>query len=59
MTNNTNDKDKELEEFKKELEIQKQKVYKKIDPILQLYHEGGINKKELVEKLAEAFYSLE
>lgn len=59
MANNTNDKDKELEGFKKELEIQKQKVYEKIDPILQLYHEGEINKKELVEKLAEAFYSLE
>lgn len=41
------------------LELQEKKVYEKIDPILQLYDEGNITRIEFVEKLAEAFYSLE
>ena len=52
-------KEKSLEEFQMDLELQKKRVGEKIDPILQSYYEFKINKKELIEKLAEAFYSLE
>lgn len=51
--------EEDIEEFKKDLQSQKKKVYEKIDPILQLYNEGSITKIEFVEKLAEAFYLLE
>lgn len=50
---------KDIEEFKKDLQSQKKKVDEKINPILQSYDEGKITKKELVEKLADAFYKLE
>ena len=50
---------KDIEEFKKDLQSQKKKVDEKINPILQLYDEWKITKKELVEKLADAFYKLE
>jgi len=49
----------DIEEFKKNLESQKKKVDEKIDPILQSYNKQEINKKELVEKLSDAFYKLE
>jgi len=49
----------DIEEFKKNLQSQKKKVDEKINPILQLYYKGEITKKELVEKLADAFYILE
>ena len=52
-------KNKNLEEFERDLELQKKRVNEKINPILQLYDKGEIDKKEFVEKLAEAFYSLE
>lgn len=52
-------KDEELEQFKRNLAEQKRKVDEKIDPIKQLYDEGKITKRELVEKLADAFHELE
>ena len=52
-------KNKNLEEFERDLVLQKKRVDEKINPILQLYDKGEIDKKKLVEKLAEAFYSLE
>ena len=54
----TNESDND-EDFARKLALQEDKVYKKINPILQLYDEDKITKKELVERLAEAFYSLE
>lgn len=48
-----------MEKEENHLELQEKKVYEKINPILQLYDEGKIKKIELVEKLIEAFYSLE
>ena len=59
MPNGINKNNKELEEFKNDLEAQKKRVYEKIDPILQLFDNGKITKKELIDRLAEAFYSLE
>lgn len=50
---------KELDEFKNNIELQEKMVYEKIDPILKLYDEDRITRKEFVEKLAEAFYDLE
>lgn len=50
---------KELDEFKNNIELQEKMVYEKIDPILKLYDEDKITRKEFVEKLAEAFYDLE
>lgn len=47
------------EDFVRALALHEENVYKKIDPILQLYKEDKITKKELIERLAEAFYSLE
>ena len=47
------------EDFARALVLQEENVYKKINPILQLYKEDKITKKELVERLAEAFYNLE
>ena len=49
----------DIEEFKKNLQFQKMKVDEKINPILQSFEKGEINLKELVEKLADAFYKLE
>lgn len=51
--------EKELEEFKKTIELQKKRVEEKINPILQLYYQDKITQAELVDKLAEAFHSLE
>ncbi len=48
---------KELEEFKKDLELQEKRVHEKIDPILKL--RDKLTEKELVDKLSEAFYELE
>lgn len=44
---------------KNRIELQKKRVYEKIDPILKLYDEGELTKIELVEKLIESFYQLE
>ena len=49
----------DIEELKKNLESQKKEVDEKINPILQSYNKGDIDKKELVEKLSDAFYKLE
>lgn len=49
----------ELEEFKNDLENQEKRVNEKINPILELYNQGKIKRKEAVEKLSEAFYGLE
>ena len=49
----------DIEEFKKNLQSQKKKVDEKINPILQSYDKGEITKKDLVEKLSDAFYRLE
>lgn len=51
--------DEEFEQFKIKLAEQKKKVDEKIDPIKQLYNEGKITKRELVERLADAFHELE
>ncbi len=42
-----------------DIEQQKKRVYEKISPILNLYDEGELTQIELVNKLIEAFYSLE
>lgn len=44
---------------KDNIELQKKRVYGRINPILKLYDEGLLTKIELVEKLIEAFYCLE
>jgi len=49
----------DIEEFKKNLESQKRKVDEKINPILRSYDKQEINKKQLVEKLSDAFYELD
>ena len=49
----------DIEEFKKNLQSQKKKVDETINPILQSYAKGEITKKDLVEKLSDAFYRLE
>lgn len=51
--------DKELKKFKDDIEKQEKRVYKKINPILELYDHGKIRRKELIEKLSEAFYELD
>lgn len=51
------EKEEKIEESN--IELQEKKVYEKIDPILQLYNEGNITRTEFVEKLIDAFYSLE
>jgi hypothetical protein len=51
--------DEELEKFKNDITAQEKRVNEKINPILELYDQGKIKRKELVEKLSEAFYSLE
>lgn len=56
MTKFTNE---DLKEFRDDLEKQEKRVYKKIGPILDLYYKGKIKKRELIEKLSEAFHSLE
>lgn len=52
-------KDEELEQFKRRIAEQKQRVDEKIGPIKQLYEDGKITKMEFVEKLADAFHELE
>lgn len=49
----------ELKEFKNDIETQEKRVHERINPILELYDRGKIKRKELVEKLSEAFYNLE
>lgn len=49
----------DIEELKKNLESQEKRVYEKINPILQSYNKDEITKKELIEKLSDAFYKLE
>ena len=49
----------DMEEFERNLQDQKNKVDEKINPILQSYKRGEIDKKELVEKLSDTFYALE
>lgn len=56
LEESTND---DLKEFRDDLEKQEKIVNKKIGPILDLYNQGKIKKRELIEKLSEAFYSLE
>lgn len=51
--------DKERTKFINDLETQKKRVYEKINPILKLYDNGKIKRKELIEKLSEAFYDLD
>lgn len=50
---------KELKKFDNDLKTQEKEVYEKIDPILKLYDNGKIKKRELIEKLSEAFHDLE
>ena len=52
-------KDEEFELFKRNIAEQKKRVDGKIDPIKQSYNEGKITKRELVEKLADAFHELD
>lgn len=52
-------KDEEFEQFKRNIAEQKKRVDGKIDPIKQSYNEGKITKRELVEKLADAFHELD
>lgn len=49
----------ELKELTDNLEMQKKKVDEKIGPILELCDQGKMTRKELVEKLSEAFHGLE
>lgn len=49
----------ELEKFKSDLEDQEKMVNKRIGPILEQYDKGKIKRRELVEKLSEAFHDLE
>ena len=51
--------DKELKRFIDDIETQEKRVYKKINPILELYDHGKIKRKEFIEKLSEAFYDLD
>jgi hypothetical protein len=41
------------------VELQKKILYDKICPILKLYKDDKMTKIELIEKLTDAFYSLE
>jgi hypothetical protein len=50
---------KELSKFENDIKTQEKRVHEKINPILELYDQGKINRKELAEKLSEAFYDLE
>ena len=50
---------KEKEKFVNDLKIQEKRVNERINPILELYNQGKIESKELVEKLSEAFYDLD
>jgi O-phosphoseryl-tRNA(Cys) synthetase len=50
---------KKKEKFVNDLKIQEKRVNERINPILELYNQGKIESKELVEKLSEAFYDLD
>lgn len=51
--------DKEQKEFTNDIRMQEKRVYERINPILKLYDNGKIKRKELIEKLSDAFYDLD
>jgi hypothetical protein len=51
--------DEDQKKFIDDIEMQEKRVNNKISPILELYNQGKIDLKELVEKLSQAFYELD